>query len=196
MKLTTCVPYPLVAKFNLVLALLITYVQSQSTSSTLNATTNLSDCSNPVYGSCAFYPDCLESRFHCGPTGYPLGYGLKYCTKFSQERSKLSTAGQTWMLNTMHCLQTALIPEATGEVQMTCQELEETAFETHAGCYIGSGLCKLSPEDWVTIVGIVGVKTLVGSWDAVKETLEAAGDCAEFIVFATESAIKKDIGEL
>ncbi|TFK50704.1 hypothetical protein OE88DRAFT_287234 [Heliocybe sulcata] len=154
------------------------------------------DCASPPYDSCAFYLECLESRFHCGPDGYPLGYGLKFCTKFSQERSKLTPAGQTWMLNTMHCLQTALVPEATGEVQMTCQELLDTAFDTHAGCYIGSGLCTLNPKDWVAIVDIVRIGTLFGSWDAVKETFEAAGDCAEFIAFATKTAIKRDIKEL
>ncbi|KDQ53707.1 hypothetical protein JAAARDRAFT_421260 [Jaapia argillacea MUCL 33604] len=87
------------------------------------------------------------------------------------------------MLNTMHCLQTALVPEATGAVNMTCDQLKDTAFDTHAGCYLKNGLCKLPPSDWIAIVEIVNFETLFQSWDAFKETVEAAAGCMEFYTF-------------
>ncbi|EDR13584.1 uncharacterized protein LACBIDRAFT_308677 [Laccaria bicolor S238N-H82] len=77
----------------------------------------------------------------------------------------------------MHCLQAALVPEATGEGETTCNALADKAFATHATCYVNNGLCELFPTDWVEIVTIVGW-TLFESWDATsKSSFQAAGDC-------------------
>lgn len=87
------------------------------------------------------------------------------------------------MVNTMHCLQTALVPDAIDSNATTCSALETQAFGTHAGCYVSNGLCSLGIPDWVAIIEIVDIKTLFASWDAFKATVEAGGDCAEFIAF-------------
>jgi len=79
----------------------------------------------------------------------------------------------------MHCLQTALVPDATGPTT-TCQALEDQAFGTHAGCYVGNGFCTLGVHDWLAILEIVDIMTLFESWDAFKATVEAAAGCAEF----------------
>jgi hypothetical protein len=114
-----------------------------------------------------------------------MGYGLNYCEKFKLAQWKLSTQGQSWMLDTMKCLQHALIPEGTGGVGAveTCNELRDKAFDSHARCYLENGLCALPLSDWETIVGIVSLKTMFSSWKAVKETLEAAKECLEFYRF-------------
>ncbi|KIJ56037.1 hypothetical protein M422DRAFT_198830 [Sphaerobolus stellatus SS14] len=151
-------------------------------------------CSNPPRGQCAFYRECLENRFHCGPEGYPIGYGEKFCEKFVADQDKLSAAGQQWMLNTMHCLQLALVPEAESMTSQNiptlghentnkCDEVKQKAFDSHAPCYIKNGLCTLGIADWAHIVEIINFRTLFGSWDAVKETLEAAEGCLEFYAF-------------
>ncbi|KAJ7188846.1 hypothetical protein C8R46DRAFT_1024085 [Mycena filopes] len=143
------------------------------------------DCSNPPQDSCTFYANCLESRYNCGADGYPLGYGQKFCTKFLAEQTLLSAAGQTWMLATLHCLQEALVPDALGAAGATgsCSALEDKAFGTHAGCYVSNGVCALPLSDWEAILHIVGVETLVDSWDAFKATLEAGAECLEFYAF-------------
>ena len=44
------------------------------------------DCqqlANDVEG-CDFYTKCLEATSPCGPSGYALGYGNKYCVKFGE----------------------------------------------------------------------------------------------------------------
>lgn len=38
-----------------------------------------------VSGNCDFYSQCVEKRVPCGPDGYALGYGGKYCIKFGQD---------------------------------------------------------------------------------------------------------------
>jgi len=140
-------------------------------------------CSEPERDNCSFYATCLEPTYQCGESGYPIGYGQKYCTAFSDQRDKLTPEpGQVWMLDTMQCLQRFLVPEAThaeGAAQ-TCEELNDKAFGSHAECYIDNGLCTLPVEDWFAIVDIVELKTLFQSWEAFLATVEAADGCLDF----------------
>ncbi|TFK37400.1 hypothetical protein BDQ12DRAFT_699122 [Crucibulum laeve] len=142
-------------------------------------------CADPPRDQCSFYTDCLEARYHCGSSGYPIGYGLTYCQMFSIERNKLSSRGQEWMLDTMQCLQRALIPEATGSITAakSCETLNDKAFASHPACYVNDGVCTLPLTDWIAIVEIVQIPTLFGSWEASLATVETGGGCAEFYAF-------------
>jgi hypothetical protein len=151
----------------------------QASESTVNETTT-NECAQLAYDNCAFYASCLESRYNCGPFGYPIGYGARFCQAFSDQRSKFSSEGLEWMLKTMQCLQTTLISEATALDGTTCSDLEHKAFASHAPCYVHSGLCKLSEADWLAILEIVHVKTLFRNWDAFKATVQAGEECLEF----------------
>jgi len=161
-----------------------------------NEYSNLTVCSNPVRGQCSFYEDCLETRYHCGPDDYPLGYGKKYCNKFNAAKGRFSNQGQTWMLDTMECLQLALVPDAVGPQEVEehggspCDVLRRKAFDSHARCYIESGVCALGLEDWMQIVEIVDLKTLFGSWEALKEALEAATGCLKMYVFLLDAFLE------
>ena len=133
------------------------------------------ECSNPPFGSCTFYADCLESLYHCGPSGYPIGYGQYYCEAFLAAESTFSAQGQVWLINTMQCLQAALVPEATGEDNTTCTALGNKALGTHAACYVDNGLCSLPATDWLEIVSIVGLAELLENWNEISSV---AGGCA------------------
>ena len=113
------------------------------------------ECSAPVRDTCTFYRNCLEARYHCGPSGYPIGYGEHYCQAFT----------------------------AAGK-----------AFSSHADCYVGSGLCTLSPKDWLVIVETVGFEQLFSSFEAIKETLITAGKCIEFYAWLAEQALCHSTG--
>lgn len=139
-------------------------------------------CINPPIDDCSFYANCLESRYDCGPSGYPLAYGQMFCNKFSADRSLLDSQGQQWMIDTMHCLQLALVPDAIGP-ETTCQALANQAYGTHAGCYVDSGLCILGVNDWSSIIQIVDIKTLFQNWEAFEATIETAVECVGFYAF-------------
>src|SRR5271170_6267607 len=141
-----------------------------------------SECLSPARNTCTFYTDCLEPIYHCGPNGYPLGYGQYFCQKFSIETSRFSTKGQQWLANTMLCLQRSLIPETiaapiatTGG--RTCDQLKDVALSKHAGCYVECGLCQLNPLDWWVIVSTVGIKSVISSFEGVGQAVEAASLC-------------------
>lgn len=153
-----------------------------------NENSNSALCSTPVRGQCSFYEDCLETSYQCGVDGYPLGYGKKYCNKFNAAIDKFSQKGQIWMIDTMECLQQALVPEATGpnlnemgkQGRSSCDELRKKAVHSHSKCYVQNGVCTLSMKDWVEIIKVIDLKTLLVGWDVVLET--AAG-CLESYVF-------------
>lgn len=163
------------ALFGVAQAGVISHPPHTITSRALNNTT----CSNPVPNSCSLY-SCLESRLHCGSSGYPVGYGLHYCHLFTNARSQMSPEGQAWVTNTMLCLQRALVPYATGAKSTSCSALKDYAFGTHPACYIDNGVCTLPPTDWYIIVNTVGFSDLFSSWDALKATMETAGVCGAF----------------
>ncbi|KAJ5811892.1 hypothetical protein N7474_008193 [Penicillium riverlandense] len=148
---------------------------------------NDTSCSHPRPNTCTFYSNCLEKQEQCGSNGYPIGYGLHYCSLFTKVRSEMSESGQTWITNTMLCLQRDLIPYGTGAKSATCADLKKIAFGTHPRCYVGQGICKLPPSDWVTIVNTISLRVLFGSWDSLKQVLETAGDCAEFYSWLIEN---------
>lgn len=146
-------------------------------------------CFDPPRGQCTFYAQCLEVQYHCGEDGYPLGYGQKYCDKFNtvlqSSPEQFSSKAIKWTLDTMQCLQRALVTDVIQSQladnvlcpYMDCHKVQEIAFESHAACYLDNGICSLQIWDWIEIVRIVGVGTVVGSWDALEETLKVAGGC-------------------
>ena len=144
---------------------------------------------------CAFYADCLESRYHCGSDGYPIGYGQHYCQKFSHNRGLFNAQGQQWVINTMHCLQLALVGAAVDATppSSTCQALKNEALATHAGCYTTNGFCQLGVHAWAAVLEIVDIRTLFSSWGAFKATVETAADCGEFYAYMLEKELFFDL---
>ncbi len=107
-------------------------------------------------GSCGFYRQCMEARVACGPSGYALSYGEKYCKKFSSE-TRLSPKGKAWRDAALICLQKSLLPIVQTEegTQPTCEAVMDTAFDSHPLCYLDPGkgaigipsICDLSLVD-------------------------------------------------
>jgi hypothetical protein len=114
---------------------------------------------------------------------YPLGSGKKYRLAFSANLEKFSPRGQEWVLDTMQCLQCALVPEAEGAPQAahiaTCAELEDYALSMHPACHIDNGFCELPVSDWGELVRIVGLKIALGSWEVIKTAAEVGMGCGE-----------------
>ncbi|KAF2197222.1 hypothetical protein GQ43DRAFT_425006 [Delitschia confertaspora ATCC 74209] len=153
-------------------------------------------CTNPAENTCAFYSDCLEKKMKCGDEGYPIGYGMKYCKKFTKARPQLSAKGKAWITKTMLCLQRNLIPFATGQQGGTCARLKDFAFGTHPGCYVSSGVCTLPPSDWEVIISTVSIKELFGSLEALKATLETGVNCVDFYQWLIKKGIIKIVDKV
>lgn len=134
-------------------------------------------CSSPVPQTCDYYTKCVEPAVNCGPKGYPLGYGLKYCQAFTAKKDKFTPAGQEWLFNVMECLQKDLVPVAQGSEVFTCPKLKAFAIAGHAKCYTerGHSICSLPPKDWFKIIGII--KAVVLEPGTIKTMLQIARSC-------------------
>ncbi|RPA81466.1 hypothetical protein BJ508DRAFT_112391 [Ascobolus immersus RN42] len=138
-------------------------------------------CDTPT-GSCSFYTTCLENKYKCAKTefDYPTNYGLKYCKKFEDRKSKFSAKGQTWIKNTMKCLQKKLVSHTSGS---TCKKIEDAAFKSHSDCYLGNGVCDLPFGDFIDIFITVGISGLFGGMANLKEVAQTAAPClSKFLI--------------
>ena len=97
-----------------------------------------------VQPGCSFYTNCLEPTYNCGPEGYPIGYGYKYCTSFYEHYEQFSPDGQKWIDGTCLCLKKALVPLVEDPKDYVCPAVQDYAFKTHVDCYIDNGFCELA----------------------------------------------------
>jgi hypothetical protein len=140
-----------------------------------------SSCQVPPPKSCSFYRTCAEAKMPCQSTGYALGFGEYFCSKYTNNIGGFTPAGQDWVYNVMSCLQKALIPVLTCDV--SCPAIETAAFATHAPCYIQAGVCNLDPGDWMQIMSIVGgdARTRNAIMETIKEAAITGGTCIPII---------------
>lgn len=137
----------------------------------------------PASDNCTFY-SCLEDEYKCGPTDYPIAYGLKYCEKFGTASSKFSPLGQTWIRNVRLCLQKALVSEA--RCKSNCSMIRADAIASHIECYISNGVCDLATSDWLEIVKVVGIDMLLPVKEAILSALKTAVNGLNLLQFVTD----------
>ncbi len=116
-------------------------------------------CLKPKPNECGFYRECLEEKYHCGDSGYPLAYGEKYCHRFnSLNESNLSPEGLKWRDATLVCLQEDLVGRLLSPSYVAnCDQLKQVAYNSHPRCYTqkGNSICDLRADDWKTISKVV-----------------------------------------
>ncbi|CAG8606520.1 9428_t:CDS:2, partial [Dentiscutata heterogama] len=80
----------------------------------------------------------------------------------------------------MLCLQNALVSTYNND-KATCSEIENTAFDSHARCYVDSGICNI-PLDWKTIFQVVGIQDLGGMKivQGIQQIIQTVAGCASF----------------
>ncbi len=136
------------------------------------------DCQAPVARTCAFYSACLEPAHSCGESGYAIGYGEKYCSRYDVDNT-FSPAGITWRNAVLHCLQASLVPELATASSMTCDAITTFAFDSHPRCYTeGPSICFLPPSDVLNVVSVIDGQDIL-SLRSAKQMASVAGTCVE-----------------
>jgi hypothetical protein len=138
---------------------------------------------NHLIGNCDFYL-CRERLHPCGPGGYYIGYGHKYCVRFSALAGQLSPAGRSWALGTLRCLQLHLARRVP--VGTPCPQVRDSAYASHAGCYVANGICALAltnPQDALRILQTI-------DWDDLDmlQVLATIGSCPGYVAGAVPLA--------
>ena len=92
-----------------------------------------------ILDSCDFYLGCLEKVKPCGSKGYAVGYGDKYCNKFSQKTFH-SDSARRWLSSAKKCLQEKLVDVVNRPNSYTCERIVDHALYVMSICL----LCCLS----------------------------------------------------
>lgn len=141
-------------------------------------------CENPPPNQCLFYSQCIEDKKSCGSDGYAKNYGERYCLKFLSE-SNLSEFGQKWRDSTLVCLQKQLIPIFKAPEKFTCEQIKDSGFSSHVGCYTqsGSSFCELPKEDFREILFNTLELKDITSLDGMKQSFRViAFECREIFI--------------
>lgn len=127
------------------------------------------DCAQHL-GTCEYYR-CRERRHPLGPTGYYLGYGGKYCDRFSTvTRPTMTTAGQGWIDCTLSALQQFL--ENSVPYDADADTVKRQAYDSHPGAYVGCGVCSLPPGDMTRLENTVDSEDM-----EISQVLSVAASC-------------------
>lgn len=127
-------------------------------------------CSH-LKGDCEFYA-CMEEEYKCGRTGYPSGYGGKYCLGFTQIEKDFSQEGRVWIEKTRACLMQRILQAPDYN---SCQELRDGSFAVHVPCYVESGFCQLPLTDKLRITHLI--KKELFRYDSIKTGFEVLYQC-------------------
>jgi hypothetical protein len=156
------------------------------------------DCANLV-GSCEYYACIDQNRLSCGEQGYSLGYGQKYCEKFSSiDFPETATTfwgevfpsnGNLWRDNVRSCLQANLESWYATASKKDCSTLRTFAFNSHPDCYTtGPSFCELIPDNVLRI----GLKIQIN--DLFKaETLRQIQATSRICVAQLDERISQEI---
>ena len=109
-----------------------------------------SNCSEAT-DDCEYY-SCIEEQRHCGEKGYLLGFGKKYCMKFTEDEDYFSSDGKEWILKVRECLIKNLDTPKEG---ISCKKFKRSQVKSHVPCYLESGYCELSRRDRFAVKKVI-----------------------------------------
>ncbi len=141
-------------------------------------------CYSPAGDDCDWYRQCLEQRYPCGDTetGYAIPYAEKFCHLYNDRLSYFSEDGQLWVNAVRKCLQVTLVPLMRPYENPTCQDIKQTAFDSHSGCYLaphgGPSFCDLNCVDWAQAFWTIKGAFQDEFVESMKGMVEVVGRCA------------------
>ena len=130
-------------------------------------------------GDCEFY-NCFENRRNCGPNGYMIGYGGKYCHRFGQHYDSFNALGRTWIDCARKCLTKALIQsyQANQPAGYGCSNVTSLAFHTHVDCYHDCGFCNIWNSNKLALLSVYQLGDFLAQ-RALSQVFEVAKKCLQ-----------------
>jgi hypothetical protein len=111
----------------------------------------------------------------CGDSGYLLGYGAHYASRFYFEtRPRMGFAGQDWLDQVLVCLQRDLRDAIS--IDTSCADIRRIAFDQHPSCYVQSGFCTLPVRDILQVPRTIAGRDLL-SRDGLRQVLAIVPAC-------------------
>lgn len=147
---------------------------------------SLDKCSDLV-GTCEYYRCVENERISCGETGYPLGYGERYCQILSgldypqaignYQNQLHPSNGNVWKVEVRECLQVEMERYFREELNPNCKDLRAFAFNSHPLCYTGTtSFCDMNPFAIATVGLNIAPKDLASA-ESLKQVKDTADIC-------------------
>lgn len=146
------------------------------------------DVCEPNVDSCGFYL-CQEKIHNCGPKGYPVGFGFKFCQIYLDRENHYSPAAHAWLRRVRVCLMEEFAKTDLEHPGRTCSAVKSDGFGSHAGCYVKTGFCELSGVDYIQIFW--AMKSSVIHAEIFKDARSVAKACAQRGFHAPEIFLSK-----
>lgn len=148
----------------------------------------LDRCSDLI-GSCDYYRCVEEERATCGESGYPLGYGQRYCEilsaiDFPASVTNLAKAvhpadGNVWKGEVRSCLQVEMEKYFSANPNRSCDDLRSFAFASHPHCYTQEvSFCNLNVASIVAVGLSIAPKDLLAA-ESQQQVRDTAKICVE-----------------
>ncbi|KAH7714149.1 hypothetical protein AAVH_18487 [Aphelenchoides avenae] len=143
----------------------------------------------------------LDKGLNCGPDGYMLGYGHKYCNRFYDKYMDFDRLGQATVSCTAKCLLDKLRPAVTvarrhkqdGDservIKGRCDILKEHAYDSHVDCYMDCGFCLTFVTNPMEYFGIIDRADL-----NVSTVATIGGKCAAGYLELAKKLLSREIG--
>lgn len=118
---------------------------------------------------------------HCGIKGYLIGYGDKYCNRFTKSLNRFDAAGQQWIGCVRQCLIDFLKPSfdiyPNGAFKNNCSALRDAAFHSHVDCYLNCGFCHICKTNKLALAATYQFSDFYSriAWKQVKDTMKKCG---------------------
>ncbi|CAJ0936121.1 unnamed protein product, partial [Mesorhabditis belari] len=134
-----------------------------NTTSPIPSTTS-GDCRNR---QCSEYKCLDDTRAHCGPSGYLLSFGYKYCNSFIDHTNLFTSAGKRFF----ECVRPKLMEYMEGYLDsagdsVNCDDLKLKAFDSHIPIFRDCDYCDMiflnAPQFLYVVAGELATEPLAG----------------------------------
>ncbi|KAI1702865.1 protein kinase domain-containing protein [Ditylenchus destructor] len=169
--------------------------------------------SSPIPPSVSGIQQCekyreIENQVHCGESGYPLGYGYRYCRRFYEKLDEFTESGKKFVECAAKCLTDRLGEYIDQAQNVSCSNIHDYAYDTHPDCYVQCGFCSVITKsanikaffDVIELKDLAlrtvlqtGAKCAGVYWDNIKATVlkrSLSGKAAEDIAVTKEDLIE------
>lgn len=99
---------------------------------------------------CEFYRETAEV-LHCPADNYLMKHGYKYCRRFAEMNDQFRPQTQV----TLQYLRSCLIQALDDRADLTCENVEGIAIESHFECYQKSDFCQLTRPEKLKIFWVI-----------------------------------------
>jgi hypothetical protein len=114
------------------------------------STTSFPDICENDQTICSFYCKA-NTELSCHQDNYLMSFGYKYCHLFLAKENSFNPSSQQILSK----IRTCLIQNLSERADLTCENVEQIASNSHISCYLENNFCQIELRDKLSILSLV-----------------------------------------